>query len=115
MTELEEPEVSQILGLGKTPTQWVEVMMGMGIDVSERTLRERANATGAYYRLGRTMLITPAQIDTIFERGPSCHSKSTNVGIISGQRVGSNTTAGQLPVHTGAALRHLQKQAHGTG
>ena len=115
MTEIEEPEVSQILGLGKTPTQWVEVMMGMGIDVSERTLRERANATGAYYRLGRTMLITPAQIDTIFERGPSCHSKSTNVGIISGQRAGSNTMAGQLPVHTGAALRHLHKQAHGTG
>ena len=67
MTEIEEPEVSQILGLGKTPTQWVEVMMGMGIDVSERTLRERANATGAFYRLGRTMLITPAQIDAIFE------------------------------------------------
>jgi len=47
MAEIEAPEGSQILGLGKTPTQWVEVMAGMGIDVSKRTLRERANATGA--------------------------------------------------------------------
>jgi len=72
---------SQILGLGKTPAQWVEVMSGIGIDISERTLRERANETGAFYRLGRTMLITPTQIDT----------------------------------NTGEALRHLQKQARGTG
>ena len=72
MTETDNSDSSQILGLGKTPAQWVEVMAEMGIDISERTLRERANETGAFYRLGRTMLITPAQIDTIFERGPSC-------------------------------------------
>ena len=66
MSARDAADGSQILGLGKTPAQWVEVMAGMGIDISERTLRERANETGAFYRLGRTMLITPAQIDKIF-------------------------------------------------
>lgn len=67
MAETNYSDSSQILGLGKTPAQWVEVMAGLGIDISERTLRERANETGAFYRLGRTMLITPAQIDTILK------------------------------------------------
>jgi hypothetical protein len=30
VAEVEAPEGSQILALGKTPTQWVEVMAGMG-------------------------------------------------------------------------------------
>lgn len=52
MIETNYSDSSQILGLGKTLGQWVQVMANMGIDISERTLRERANETGAYYRLG---------------------------------------------------------------
>ena len=59
MAEIDKTDSSQILGLGKTPAQWVEIMGERGIEISERTLRERANETGAFYRLGRTMLITP--------------------------------------------------------
>ncbi len=66
MADNEKSDCSRILEQGKTPAQWVQVMSGMGIDISERTLRERANDSGAFYRLGRTMLITPAQIDKIF-------------------------------------------------
>jgi len=115
MQNVEHADSSQILGLGKTPAQWVEVMAGLGIEISERTLRERANDTGAFYRLGRTMLITPAQIDTIFEGGQSCRSKSTRGVASTGLRAGSSTTAGASQAHTGEALRHLQKRAHGTG
>lgn len=115
MSSSEYADSSQILGLGKTPAQWVEVMAGMGIEISERTLRERANDTGAFYRLGRTMLITPAQIDKIFEGGQSCRSTSTRGAASTGLRAGSSTTAGQSQAHTGEALMHLQKQAHGTG
>jgi hypothetical protein len=115
MAETELSEESQILRLGKTPTQWIKAMARLGINIAERTLRKRANATGAFHRLGRTMLITPAQIDTIFEGVPSCHSKSIKGGTISGRRGGSNTMVGQSQVHTGAALEHLQKQAHRTG
>ena len=115
MAEIDKTDSSQILGLGKTPAQWVEIMAERGIEISERTLRERANETGAFYRLGRTMLITPAQIDTIFEGGQSCRSKSTRGIGFTGRRAGSSTTAGVSQAHTGEALRHLQKQAHGTG
>lgn len=115
MVDTNYSDSSQILGLGKTPGQWVEVMANMGIDISERTLRERANETGAYYRLGRTMLITPAQIDAIFEGGQSCRSRSTRGEAFIGSRAGSNTMAGQSQAHTGEALRHLQKQARGIG
>src|SRR6056297_3226050 len=115
MAETNYADSSQILGHGKTPAQWVEVMAGLGIEISERTLRERANDTGAFYRLGRTMLITPAQIDTIFEGGQPCRSKSTRGVASTGLRAGSSTTAGQSQAHTGEALRHLQKRAHGIG
>jgi len=49
---------SQILDEGKTPAQWVKILAERGVIISERTLREKANEFGAYYRLGRTMLIT---------------------------------------------------------
>jgi hypothetical protein len=65
MMNTEHAEQSQILTIGKTPAQWVEIMATHAIEISERTLREKANDTGAFFRLGRTMLITPAQIDTI--------------------------------------------------
>jgi len=115
MQRTEYADGSQILGHGKTPAQWVAIMAGLGIDISERTLRERANETGAFYRLGRTMLITPAQIDIIFEGGQSCRSKSTRGASFTGQRVGSSTMGGASQAHTGEALRHLQKRARGTG
>ena len=88
MAEINKSDSSQILQLGKTPTQWVEIMAERGIEISERTLRERANDTGAFYRLGRTMLITPAQIDTIFEGGQSCCSKSTKGSSLLGEGLG---------------------------
>ena len=113
MVEIDKTDSSQILGLGKTPAQWVEIMAEREIEISERTLRERANETGAFYRLGRTMLITPAQIDTIFERGPSCRPKSISGADTTMSMGRSNTTADRSHVNTATALGRLQKQAHG--
>jgi hypothetical protein len=62
-----------------TPAQWIVVLAEMDIIISERTLREKAREKGAYFCIGRTMLITPRQIDIIFEEGQPCHSKSSSV------------------------------------
>ena len=115
MAEIDKTDSSQILGLGKTPAQWVEIMVERESEIAERALRERANETGAFYRLGRTMLITPAQIDIIFEGSQSCRSKSTRGVASTGLKVGLSTTVGASQAHTGEALRHLQKRARGTG
>jgi hypothetical protein len=106
---------SQILDEGKTPSQWIKILAKRGVDISVRTLRERANETGAFYRLGRTMLITPAQIDTIFEGGQACRSKSLRGRASTTSTARSNTTAAQSPVHTGTALNRGQEQAEKTG
>lgn len=37
MADSERSDCSHILEQGKTPAQWVVVMSGMGIDISERT------------------------------------------------------------------------------
>ncbi len=71
MPKLDGPIGSQILDEGMTPAQWIEIIASRECVISEWTLREKANDKGAFYRLGRAMLITPAQIDTIFERGPT--------------------------------------------
>jgi hypothetical protein len=115
MAEIDKTDSSQILGLGKTPAQWVEIMAEREIEISERTLRERANDTGAFYRLGRTMLITPAQIDTIFEGGQACRSQSKRGGASTTSTARSTTTGGRSPVHTEKALTRLQEQAQRTG
>ena len=106
---------SKILDEGMTPAQWIVVLAEKDIIISERTLREKAREKGAYYCLARTMLITPQQMDIIYEEGQPCHLKSTSEASTTGSKGRSNTTAGRSPAHTGEALRHLQKQAHGTG
>jgi hypothetical protein len=111
----EHAERSQILAIGKTPAQWVEIMAEHGIEISERTLREKANGTGAFFRLGRTMLITPTQIDTIFKEGQACRSKSTSVAPSTGSRAGSSTMVDRSPVHIAKARERLLKLAQGTG
>lgn len=76
-------------------------MARLVINISERTLRERANATGAFHRLGSTMLITPAQIDTILNGVPSCHSKSIKGELFLGEgvdRIQWQTNRRSIPV-----------------
>ena len=106
---------SKILDEGMTPAQWIVVLAAKDIIISERTLREKAREKGAYYCLARTMLITPQQMDIIYEEGQPCHLKSISEAITSGPKDRSITTVGRSPAHTGEALRHLQKRVHGTG
>ena len=56
---------STILDTGKTPAEWVEIFEGRGIQISERTLREKANRLGAYCKIGRAMFIIPEHIDLV--------------------------------------------------
>ncbi len=47
MAEINKTDSSQILGLGKTPAQWVEIMAEREIEISERTLRRMESGDGA--------------------------------------------------------------------
>ena len=115
MRKLDGTLGSQILDEGMTPAQWIEILASRECVISERTLREKANDKGAFYRLGRAMLITPQQIDIIFEEGQSCRSQSTRGAGITTSTGRSNTTADRSHVNTATALGRLQKQVHGTG
>ena len=66
----------RVLAEGKTPSQWVVELARSGVEISERTLRERARALGACRVLGNAMILLPEHIDQIFEE-PECRSKST--------------------------------------
>lgn len=60
--------MSKIFDLGRTPEEWSEKMRARGVDLSPRTLRSKAREHGQYFALGRTMLITPDQMDEILLR-----------------------------------------------
>ena len=89
---------------GKTPAGWVAYLAEMGITVSERTLRERARATGACKLLGKTMILLPEHIDQLFE-APECRSKNTS-GDASGGFKADLATATNT---SEKALEHLTK------
>ncbi len=109
------PLGSVILDSGKRPGEWVEVLAERGYEVSERTLREKANRLGACYKLGREMIITPEQLDTIFMEGQPCRSKHTAGAIPIGSGAELSSTGPRSPNTTGKALEQLRKRAHGTG
>jgi len=113
MSLIPAPTGSTILDAGKTPAHWVEVMAGRGIEISERTIRERASKLGACYGRGKAMIITPEQIDTILMEGQPCRLKSIAGGMSGGPKAMSNITAIASPNINAAALVHLQRQARG--
>lgn len=106
---------STVLDTGKTPGQWVDLLAERGIAISERTLRQKANRTGACYKLGGAMILTPEHIDTIFMEGQPCRLKTIAGGMSGGSKAASNTTEPRSPVTTVAALAHLTKLARGNG
>src|SRR5690606_15473597 len=67
----------RIMSEGKTPSQWVAELARSGVEISERTLRERARALGACRLLGHAMILLPEHIDQIFEE-PECRWRSTS-------------------------------------
>ncbi|WP_299479318.1 hypothetical protein [uncultured Roseibium sp.] len=67
----------KILEAGKTPEQWAKTFAEHGIEISARTLRDKARKLSAYCGLGNAILLKPEHIDRIFEDTP-CRLKSTN-------------------------------------
>ena len=108
-------ELSQLLDHGKAPSEWVALLRARGIEISERTLRGKANRLGACHKIGRAMIITPDQIDMILKDGMTCPSKRTSAAPHGGQKAVLNTTDGQSPITTGVALAHLQKRVRANG
>lgn len=105
---------STVLDRGKPPSEWVAILASRGFPVSERTLREKAHRLGACHKIGRVMLITPAQIDEIIGE-KRCRLNPIAGARSGGQRAGSNISASQSRTTTDAALEHLKRQARGRG
>ena len=64
----------RILSEGKTPAGWVAELSAAGVEISERTLREKARQLGAYRSLGNAIVLLPEHIDQIFEE-PACPTR----------------------------------------
>ena len=103
----------------RSPSEWIELLSQRGIVISERTLREKANRLGARHKIGRAMLITPAQMEFILgaEEGENarCHSNATSAARPGGSGAGSNTRAPRSHPTTAAALAHLTNKVQGRG
>ena len=93
----------RIMQDGKTPAQWVDELGRRGVDVSERTLRERARHLGACRMLGNAMILLPEHIDTIFEE-PTCLNRTSE-----GASGGSVDTLLMATNTSERALAHLTK------
>lgn len=113
MTETDKTG-STIIDRGRPPSEWVMILAQRGLDISERTLREKAHKLDAYHKLGRAMLITPAQMDVILG-DKRCRSNPIREGRSGGQRGVSNISASRSQNTTDAALAHLRQRAHGRG
>lgn len=57
--------MSEILSQGQTPEAWSESLKEHGVHVSPRLIRSKAHKTGQFHKIGRLMLLTPAQMETL--------------------------------------------------
>jgi hypothetical protein len=104
-----------ILEEGRSPVEWVTALAERGLEVSERTLREKANRLGACHKLGRAMIITPDQLDTILRDKTECRSSHISEAPSGGSRGVSSTKIRRSQNTTDAALERARKLAQGTG
>lgn len=59
--------MSELFTEGQTPEAWSEQLGAHGVHVSPRLIRTKARASGQFYKLGRLMLLTPAQMERLIE------------------------------------------------
>lgn len=57
--------MSDLLSEGQTPEAWSQTLMQHGVHVSPRLIRAKAHKTGQFYKIGRLMLLTPLQIESL--------------------------------------------------
>jgi hypothetical protein len=57
--------MSDLLTQGQTPEAWSKELMEHGVHVSPRLIRAKAHKTGQFYKIGRLMLLTPPQIESL--------------------------------------------------
>jgi hypothetical protein len=53
------------LNNGRTPEEWTTFLMQKGMRLSPRTLRTKARELGCFYSLGRSMVLSPAHVETL--------------------------------------------------
>lgn len=56
-----------ILEKGQTPEAWSDLLKEHGVHVSPRLIRSKARKTGDFFKIGRLMLLTPHQIEKLFD------------------------------------------------
>jgi hypothetical protein len=59
--------MSELLDQGQTPEAWSEKLKHHGVHVSPRLIRSKAHKTGQFYKIGRLMLLTPAQLEALIK------------------------------------------------
>ena len=59
--------MSEILAQGQTPEAWSESLKEHGVYVSPRLIRSKAHKSGHFYKIGRLMLLTPAQLEELIK------------------------------------------------
>lgn len=59
--------MSELLAQGQTPEAWSKELRAHGVHVSPRLIRTKARETGHFHKLGRLMLLTPAQMERLIE------------------------------------------------
>ena len=106
---------SKFLDYGKTPSEWAGYLRERGIEVAERTLKEKANALGLGGRIAGVMLLTGEELDVMLTEGRICRSKYTSEGKSGGSKGVLSTTDSQSPATTAAVLDHLQDKAQLNG
>lgn len=80
------------------PPKTTPAELATHLGVSERALRERAYAIGAYHKIGQTMFFTDEDVNQLMEDAKPCPSKSSAGGA-------SGTTRAPSPAGDFAALR----------
>ena len=102
--------IPRIIAEGKTPAQWADELHARGIDVSERTLRERARAAGACRSLGKAMILLPEHIEQLFAE-PTWPKKEASKNTGAGASGGSRAVD-LIPADISErALAHLMKES----
>ena len=56
-----------LLEQGQTPEAWSNELAKHGVHVSPRLIRSKAHKTGQFYKIGRLMLLTPAQLEALIK------------------------------------------------
>lgn len=83
--------MEHVIAEARTPEDWCNLLRARGFRLSARTIRQKAREHGAYYAMGRAMLLLPEHVEAILKAEARREAAEYRTKVLTSSQTGGRT------------------------